>query len=169
MSTVVVAVAFVLGSCGSGGDDAATETSASSADTIVATTTSGPPDSDDGATATTVQPSEPAETAPTTEPADAAWADTFAEISLSDTEPGPRPLLAWGAVDGAALYQLTVLDADGIPYWSWSGDTEAVPMGGMDNPDAIGAWVFEELTWTVVARAADGTPLAMSQRGTLEP
>ena len=44
-----------------------------------------------------------------------------------------------------------------------------MPLGGMDNPDAIGAWVFEELTWMVVARDGDGAPLAMSQRVVLEP
>ncbi len=164
--TLVVAVAFLLGSCGSGDSDETTATSTSVGRTATPSTTQSAPDN----SAETTTPNEPADTTTTTtEPVDDAWSDTFQEISLTATEPGPRPLLAWEEVDGAALYQVTVLDADGIPYWSWSGDTAAVPLGGMENPDAIGAWVFEELTWTVVARSDDGTPLAMSQRGTLEP
>ncbi len=164
-SALVVACAFVLGSCGSGDSDDATATSSPGA-----ATTSTTPDAPDISAPSTTTTTEPAETTtPTTEPADDAWSGAFPEISLNATEPGPRPLLAWDEVDGAALYQLTVLDADGTPYWSWSGSTAAVPLGGMDNPDAIGAWVFEELSWMVVARADDGTPLAMSRRGALEP
>jgi hypothetical protein len=165
---LVVAFGLGLGACGSSGADDAVETSTTSGSSSTVPATSDVPISDDVGTETTM-PTATTATTTTAAPADEAWSDTFQEISLNATEPGPRPLLAWGDVDGAALYQLTVLDADGIPYWSWSGTTAAVPLGGMDNPDAIGAWVFEELTWTVVARAGDGTPLAMSQRGTLVP
>jgi hypothetical protein len=161
---VLAGVAFVLGSCGSGGADDAVEPAPPASDESIPATTAA----DESAGAT--EP-EPADTAPssTSPSADEAWSDTFAEIVLSPTESGPRPTLSWAAVDGAALYQLTVLDADGAPYWSWSGTESAVPLGGMDNPDAIGAWVFEELTWMVVARGGDGAPLAMSRRGVLEP
>lgn len=153
---LLAAVALVLGSCGSGGADDTAEPSLPSSDESVTTTTT------DGAPTDTA----PSNTSPT---ADETWSDIFAEIVLDPTEPGPRPILSWAEVDGAVLYQLTVLDSDGVPYWSWSGTETAVPLGGMDNPDAIGAWVFEELTWMVVARAGDGAPLAMSQRGVLEP
>jgi hypothetical protein len=163
--TLVLAAGFALGACSSGGDAEVTDTSVSTPLGDATTTTTSEP-LDDGSETTT---SETTTSTTTTVPTDDVWSDTFAEISLTATEPGPRPLLAWGEVDGAALYQLTVLDAAGVPYWSWSGSTSAVHLGGMDNPDAMGAWVFEELTWMVVARAADGTPLAVSRRGTLEP
>lgn len=97
------------------------------------------------------------------------WADVFPEIELDPTEPGPRPVLSWAPVEDAALYQLTVLDSDSVPYWAWSGTDTSVPLGGMENPDAIGAWVFEELSWMVVARSSEGDPLGMSRRATLQP
>ncbi len=99
--------------------------------------------------------------------ADDQWLDVFPEIELAPSDPGPRPTLSWVAVDGAELYQVSVLDANGRPYWAWSGTETEVPLGGMANPDAVGAWVFEELTWTVVARDVAGVALAMSQRGVL--
>lgn len=165
---VLAAAAFLLGSCGSGGADDTVEPSPPASNESVPTATAG----DESTSDTEAEPTtEPADTAPssTSPSADDPWSDTFAEITLSPTEPGPRPTLSWTDVEGAALYQLTVLDADGVPYWSWSGTETAVPLGGMANPDAIGAWVFEELTWMVVARGSDGAPLAMSQRAALEP
>ena len=172
-AVVVAAAALVLGACGSGGGDDTGESSPPASDESVP----GATDGDESTSSTEPVPdteprgTEPEDTGPpsTPAPADDPWSDTFAEIILTPTEPGPRPTLAWGTVDGAALYQLTVLDTDGAPYWSWSGTETAVPLGGMGNPDAIGAWVFEELTWMVVARGGDGAPLAMSRRGTLEP
>lgn len=149
-------VAMLLVACGSSSDDSASEptttaTSADASDTSVAGDTSVTPEPDD--------PEAPED----------VGADLFPDIELGATEPGPRPTLTWTAVDGASIYQLTVLDAAGEPYWSWSGSDTAIPLGGMDNADAVGAWVFEELTWMVVARDAAGVPLGVSRRGVLEP
>lgn len=167
-SLMLAAAALLLGSCGSGDADDTVEPSPPASDESVPTATAGDESTSDPEPEPTT---EPADTAPssTSPPADDPWSDTFAEIVLVPTEPGPRPILGWEAVDGAVLYQLTVLDTDGVPYWSWSGTETAVPLGGMANPDAIGAWVFEELTWMVVARDSDDAPLAMSQRDALEP
>jgi hypothetical protein len=157
---VLLALVLALTSCGSDGSD-----EASSEPTAPATSDSTAPASSSAVEAT----ADAEEEEPEVQVAEETWADIFPEIALGPTEPGPRPTLSWSGVDGAALYQLSVLDADGVPYWGWSGTETAVPIGGMDNPDAIGAWVFEELTWMVVARDADGAPLGMSRRGLLEP
>ncbi len=154
------ALAIALASCGSDGADDGSAVSTSS-ETAEATTTTTADSSND----TSDTPTADAET----QADDEAGADLFPEIELASTEPGPRPTLSWSGVDGAALYQLTVLDADGTPYWSWSGTDTTVPLGGMENPDAMGAWVFEELSWMVVARDDAGAPLGMSRRGVLEP
>ena len=157
---LVLVLALVLTSCGSG--DVDEESSDPTVPASSGSPTSAPPDAVD----------EPDETEPPEadgEPAEEAWADLFPEITLDPTESGPRPILSWSEIEGTALYQLTVLDADGVPYWAWSGTETAVPLGGMDNPDAIGAWVFEDLSWMVVARDASGAPLGMSRREALRP
>lgn len=91
------------------------------------------------------------------------------ELSLEDAAPGPRPLLKWAPVDGASRYTLFVLGADGSPYWAWSGSETAVHLGGFDDPDAVGPWVHESMTWTVAAADAAGNPIAISQVGALTP
>lgn len=93
----------------------------------------------------------------------------FAIIATEPTEAGAHPLLMWDVVDGAAGYDLIVLDAEGVPYWAWSGDEPGVHLGGVANADAAGAWVFETLTWIVTARDASGEPLAMSEKAELLP
>ncbi len=152
----LLAAMVVLGACGGG---SAADTSESPSTTAPTTSTVPTDDVDAGPDDTTTT------TAAETDP----WAGVFPEIMLDPTEAGPRPLLSWTPVDSAALYQLTVLDSDGVPYWAWSGTETSVPLGGMDDPDAIGAWVFEPLRWTVVARNGEGQPLAMSRQATLEP
>ena len=104
-----------------------------------------------------------------TEEAAAELPPPFPELVVQPTEPGPRPLLAWDAVEGAVNYQLVVLDADGTAYWAWSGTETSVFLGGMENPDAVGAWVFEPLTWVVAAEDPNGATLAMSARAELLP
>lgn len=147
-----LAAALTLGACSSGADE--------------------PVD----AAPTTVDASAPDETAPETdnEPSsDAEEAPGQPQVfELIATEPiaaGPRPLLAWEPIEGAAAYDLIVLDAAGAPYWAWTGETSSVFIGGVENPDAVGAWVFEPLTWIVTARDAEGQPLAMSAKAELLP
>lgn len=108
------------------------------------------------------------ETAPEPEPA-LEQPQVFELIATEPTAAGPRPLLAWASVEGAVAYDLIVLDTQGAPYWAWSGEATSVHLGGVENPDAVGAWVFEPLTWIVTARDAEGQPLAMSATAPLEP
>lgn len=104
-----------------------------------------------------------------TDEPDLAAVVIFDVLVTEPTVAGPHPELAWSAVDGAASYDLIVLDGAGDPYWAWSGEATSVYLGGVQNPDAVGAWVFEPLTWIVTARDSDGQPLAMSERAELLP
>lgn len=104
-----------------------------------------------------------------TDDAELAAVVVFDVLATEPTDPGPHPELVWSAVSGAASYDLIVLDGAGDPYWAWSGDSTSVYLGGVQNPDAAGAWVFEPLTWIVTARDGEGEPLAMSARATLLP
>src|SRR5690606_3489572 len=82
-------------------------------------------------------------------------APEFTPIETMATDPGPRPLLEWTAVDGADEYHVTVFSASGAAYWSWTGTETQVHVGGLADPDAAGAHVFEAMTWVVMAATAD--------------
>lgn len=153
---VAMAVAVLsLASCSDSSEpDNATPTTA-----VAATDTTTAIDADAGADASTEPDAEVAAQQP----------QVFELIATEPTPAGPRPLLAWAGVDGAVAYDLIVLDAAGTPYWAWTGEATSVHIGGVENPDAIGAWVFEPLTWIVTARDADGQPLAMSAQAELLP
>ena len=144
--------------------------SGDSAETVAtdppAATTEAPTTGDGSAPETT------ATEAPTTTQAAAValtLEDVFPPITTQPTEPGPRPLLAWDAVAGADIYEVVVLGADGQPYWAWSGADTAINVGGTDEPLAVGAWVHEEMSWTVSAHGATGEVLALSAPAQLQP
>ncbi len=61
------------------------------------------------------------------------------------------------------------IGADGQPYWAWSGADTAINVGGTDEPLAVGAWVHEEMSWTVSAHGATGEVLALSAPAQLQP
>ena len=110
---------------------------------------------------------------PNTEPNEAPSGQTLADfiesIATEPSEAGPRPLLAWEPVAGAAEYQVVVLGADGEPYWAWSGIETMINVGGNPEPQAIGAWVHESMTWTVSAHSATGEVLGLSAPSALQP
>ncbi len=148
--TALAVFALAAASCSSGDDS----TSATSSAEVV---------ENDSSTATAAEPDSETETEVEAEP------QVFAILATEPTEPGPRPMLAWDSVDGATTYDLIVLDAEGTPYWAWSGEATGIHLGGVENPDAVGAWVFEPLTWIVTARDSEGQPLAMSAQAELLP
>lgn len=156
---LALGLALSVSACGGGDDD-----NAQPVDTKAATTAA----TDDVSTSEDVTTDGADVTAPDDEVA-AELPPPFPEIEVQPTEAGPRPLLSWTAVEGAATYEIVVLDAGGTPYWAWSGTDSSVHLGGMENPDAAGAWVFEPLSWVVAARDAEGTTLAMSARADLLP
>ncbi len=118
-------------------------------------------------------PAEDASVSPTPTPTSSASefaiSDYLDTISVTAADPGPRPLLTWTPVDGAALYLVTVLDSSGIGYWTWEGTATEVHVGGTAEPDAIGPYVFEEMSWMVAAQDDEGTLLAVSEPSPLRP
>lgn len=96
-------------------------------------------------------------------------APEFPPVETMATDPGPRPLLEWAAVDGADEYHVSVFASSGDAYWSWSGTQTQVHVGGVADPEAVGPHVFEDMTWVVVAATEDGSILAMSPPATLTP
>ncbi|MFT7607766.1 MAG: hypothetical protein ACI9MX_000822 [Candidatus Aldehydirespiratoraceae bacterium] len=96
-------------------------------------------------------------------------APLVAEILAVEAEPGPRPLLSWAPVAEAQRYTLVVLGLNGDPYWAWSGVDTSVAMGGITDPDVVGPWVHEPMTWTVAAIDATGLAIALSDPGALTP
>ena len=93
----------------------------------------------------------------------------LAVLAVDDAGSGSNPVLSWAPVDGAVLYRVVVLDPDGDAYWAWSGTETSIPVGGSQTPTLVGARVFDDVSWHVSAHAADGTPLALSERQTLTP
>lgn len=93
----------------------------------------------------------------------------YGSFALTTAASGSNPVLAWDAVEGAVLYRLVVRDADGRPYWAWSGSDSSVAVGGSAEPTAVGARVFTDMTWQVSAHDASGLPIAVSDVGTLSP
>lgn len=150
----MVAGVVALTGCGSSGDNVAEDEPTITTSEAVAVDGGSEETDDDGSEQ---------------DPQDDPPPPAFDTLVTEPTEPGPRPLLAWASVDGATIYDLIVLDAAGSPYWAWSGEDTSVYLGGVENPDAVGAWVFEPLTWIVTARDGEGQPLAMSESAELVP
>lgn len=178
--TVFVAVlSLFLTGCSGGGDegqvaessvDATTTPDDQGADSSGATTESSEPDpSSEAVVPTSAAEADSSESTNTTVPAGGPIPNVLTVLETNPTEAGPRPLLSWQPVNEAARYELTVLSSAGEPYWSWTGPESEIYLGGMENPEAIGAWVFEELSWVVTARDVDGNTLALSDRVALQP
>lgn len=92
------------------------------------------------------------------------------ELTTPVTGGGPRPVLSWEPVDGAAVYAVVVHDVDGAPYWGWELEDTSVRLGLEERPDsAPGPRVAEGMTWSVVAYDADWLPLAASERRPIAP
>lgn len=76
---------------------------------------------------------------------------------------GPRPLLSWEALEGAASYTVVVFDADGSPWWSWQGEATEVHLGGFQTDAEIGGpTAGAGVTWVVYAYDADGLTVGVS-------
>ena len=77
------------------------------------------------------------------------------------------PTLRWNPVDGAALYRLVIVAADGHPYWAWSGSETVVEVPDDEMPETVGH-AFEPMTWQVTAYDATGAPIAFSESHALD-
>jgi hypothetical protein len=142
-SPAAFALVFVLASCG--GDGASTTTAGDGVTTTGATGET---------TSTALQQDSPI----------AADVGLPSMVLLTPEEGvGERPDLAWETVDGATMYRVTVLGADGAFYWGWAGEETSVPLGGFPRLEdaAAGPRVVSGMTWTVVALDANLVPLAV--------
>lgn len=132
--------------------------------------------SDSSEQAEQTQPTEQAQQAETTAVAETttttevtARSSPLDEVMIEPADSGPRPLLSWTPVDGAATYRVIVLSADGTPHWAWTGAETQINVGGFADPSLPGAIVFEPMTWSVAALDGEGLPLAMSAPSPLNP
>jgi hypothetical protein len=86
---------------------------------------------------------------------------------------GTFPLFQWEAVPGAVSYTLVVKTAEGRPYWFWEGAETSVFLGGGGSeppPEgSVGPRLFEPMTWTVYAFAADDRLVGASARRPISP
>ena len=167
--SVLVAVSFLAAACG-GGDDSPVAAPEIAEPTAAIVETPEP--------AATTTPAE-APDEPATETPDAGSAPTILsslelptiEFTMSSSGLGVRPLLEWAAVDGAAEYQLVVLDSDGEPYWAWVAAEPSVPFEGGEAGSEPGqlAILHEPMTVSVVAYDTAGAPIATSELFPLAP
>ncbi len=83
---------------------------------------------------------------------------------------GPRPMLAWSAVTGSDSYTVVVYDAEGSPWWSWSGPGTEVVIGGVQTDTEIGGPRADSgVRWIVMAFDADGNMVGTSGKRSIEP
>jgi hypothetical protein len=83
---------------------------------------------------------------------------------------GPRPLLTWEAVDGAATYAVTVYAGSGEPArWSWRGEGTSVRVGFVEDTTVGGPNIIDGMTWSVIALDGDDEPVAQSNERPLAP
>lgn len=104
-------------------------------------------------------------------PADLAAIINIGRVMLDEVgETGPHPVLTWRPVSNARSYWLVVHDADGQPYWAWTGEGTSVRVGGggSEEPNQT-AQVYEPMTWQVAAFDRDGRLVATSELGTISP
>lgn len=132
---------------------------------------------DSPSTATAAPSSTTAPSAGSTSPAEATG-DGAVSVSLQELrgdlgidtlaldpaiDDGPHPVLSWQPVDGAASYWLVLHDADGAPYWAWTGTETSVRVGGGDSPDLNQtAAIHNEITWSVAAFDEEENLIALS-------
>ncbi len=83
---------------------------------------------------------------------------------------GPRPMLAWSPVEGSDSYTVVVYDAEGAPWWSWSGPGTEVVIGGVQTDTEIGGpRAGAGVRWIVMSFDADGNMIGTSGKRSIEP
>ncbi len=97
------------------------------------------------------------------------------EIELLDpptAHAGAVPKFRWQAVEGATVYRLFVLDAQGHPLWAWEGAGTSVWLGGLPRPRPpaeAGPRIESGSTWSVAALDDDGHARAVSPLRPVSP
>lgn len=84
---------------------------------------------------------------------------------------GTRPILEWGAVDGAAYYMVSIRTLEGAGYWAWRTADSSVPVGGHPrlNEAAVGPRVAPGMLWSVVAFDSEDNLIAASNHRPIAP
>jgi hypothetical protein len=160
---MIVFAAIVLAACSSNSPDTVASTAADNAVSTIAA--SDPPGSD----TTLTEPVESTTTTIAVEPV------IKGAVPIEQTTPtsgeGPRPLLEWIPIDGAALYIVTMYTDTGGPYWSAvTAETSTYVGGPLQIPAGrTGPNVAEGYTWVVYAEDADGNLLAVSPQRAIAP
>lgn len=117
---------------------------------------------------------EPEDASPAVDEAEGAPRPDLGLPELVLTTPqageGPRPLLTWEPVDGAATYAVTVYAGAGeAARWSWRGEETSVRVGFVDDTTVGGPNVIDGMTWNVLALDSDDEPIAQSNERPLAP
>lgn len=83
---------------------------------------------------------------------------------------GVRPTLAWSEIAGSESYTVVVYDAEGSPWWSWSGPGTEVVIGGVETDAEIGGPRADSgVRWIVMAFDVDGNMVGTSAKRSIEP
>lgn len=157
-------IALVAGACSSSSTDPAAPTTV--AEGIVSTTTQ------DGSGETETTTPDTTQAPPTTVVSEPVI--TGAD-PITQTTPtiggGTRPLLEWDAVDGAALYFVTIYTESGGSYWAAVTEDTKTYVGGPQqiSEGRTGPSVADGYTWVVYAEDADGNLLAASPSRPIAP
>lgn len=168
---------LVLSAC-AGGDagrvpsgDAAPDASSATVAPTVAPSVVEIASSTTAAVATTTVTTEPvAVTSPPSTPLVEGLQGTI-ELLTATSAVGVRPLLEWSPVDGASWYIVTVFAPDGAAYWSWTGESTTVHVGGEPrlDDDVPGPSIVDGMAWAVTALDAELVPIAVSDRRPIAP
>lgn len=100
-----------------------------------------------------------------------------AEVAVTLRTPaageGPWPRLAWDPVPDATSYTVTLYAASGRALWTWQGPGTEVLVGGFAERPApgspVGPRVGPDMSWDVLAHAADGRVVAVSRERPIQP
>lgn len=94
---------------------------------------------------------------------------TAAPLTVS-VEGTTRPRFSWDPVAGAERYSLVIVNTDGDSVWAWSGVETAVVVGGGEvDRTGLGARISDPSWSLVIARAADGTAIAVGDATAVGP
>lgn len=164
---VVLGAIALATSCGGSNGTTSSETPAA---TGGATVTVAAPDVTGPSEATPVTPAPESDT-PATELSDLDGLEVIT-VTTPPTGNGERPLLSWNPVDGAERYALTLSLPNGAAYFSWTGPTPSIWLGGTtEEPpaDAAGPVLLTDLVLRVVAFDKTGAITAASAPTPIAP
>ncbi len=97
---------------------------------------------------------------------------TSIQLLTPSSGAGIKPLFEWSPIDGAAQYSLFLQFSDGQPYWTWTGTSTSIYLGGTDSPppeDAAGPILEDGMSWSIIALDAQGNIIATSALQLISP